>query len=108
VPTVPPPGGSKCHRGSLPTLSLDHPAIAPLVRFVVRPASPKICEIQFNTITLIAGKCSPTRFFDSCPGFLAKLYIFLMMHGIFTVKHVQQDLVAEMKPHPAELGFASP
>ena len=31
-----------------------------------------------------------------------------MMDGIFTMKHVHQDLVAEMKPHPAELGFASP
>jgi hypothetical protein len=71
-------------------------------------ASPKICVIQFDAITLIAGKCSPTRFFDSWPGFLAKLYIFLMMDGIFTMKNVHQDLVAEMKPHPAELGFASP
>jgi hypothetical protein len=84
------------------------PIGTPPARFAARLASPKICEIQFNTITLIAGKCSPTRFFDSCPGFLAKLYIFLMMDGIFTVKHVHQDLMTEMKPHPAELGFASP
>ncbi len=31
-----------------------------------------------------------------------------MMDGIYTMKHVQQDLVAEMKAHPPEIGFTSP